>query len=116
MYNPSQPFEEDQWNMVENHFDIMLKNPKLTFMFINELTTNPKSLDAIIIKLQTIRSTIIRRFEDDLQNEIVRGRIRNVSLISVLLTVLSLNLTLFIIQPIFQKTTNTSDEAIQHHN
>lgn len=54
--------------------------------------------------------TVMERFADDLQKEIDKGRIRDVSPISILLTVLSLNLTPFIIKPIFQKMTNISEE------
>lgn len=110
MDDPSQPFEERLRNLVENHFDIMIKNPKLPFLFLNELLTNPKRLDIMTQKLQTIPMTVMERFADDLQKEIDKGRIRDVSPISILLTVLSLNLTPFIIKPIFQKMTNISEE------
>jgi TetR/AcrR family transcriptional regulator len=110
MDDPSQPFEERLRKLVENHFDIMVKNPKLPFLFFNELLTNPKRLEIMTQKFQTIPMTVMERFADDLQKEIDRGRIRDVSPISILLTVLSLNLTPFIIKPIFQKMTNTSDE------
>jgi AcrR family transcriptional regulator len=110
MDDPSQPFEERLRNLVENHFDIMVKNPKLPFLFLNELLTNPKRLEIMTQKFRTIPMTVMERFTDDLQKEIDKGRIRDVSPISILLTVLSLNLTPFIIKPIFQQMTNVSDE------
>ena len=110
MDDPSQPFEERLRKLIENHFDIMIKNPKLPFLFMNELLTNPKRLDIMTQKFQTIPMTVMERFADDLQKEIDRGRIRDISPINILLTVLSLNLTPFIIKPIFQKMTNINDE------
>ncbi|MBN2261984.1 MAG: TetR/AcrR family transcriptional regulator [Prolixibacteraceae bacterium] len=110
MDDPSQPFEERLRNLVENHFDIMVKNPKLPFLFLNELLTNPKRLEIMTQKFRTIPMTVMERFTDDLQKEIDKGRIRDVTPISILLTVLSLNLTPFIIKPIFQQMTNVSDE------
>jgi AcrR family transcriptional regulator len=110
MDDPSQPFEERLRKLVENHFDIMVKNPKLPFLFLNELLTNPKRLEIMTQKFRTIPMTVMERFTDDLQKEIDKGRIRDVSPISILLTVLSLNLTPFIIKPIFQQMTNVSDE------
>jgi hypothetical protein len=88
----------------------MVKNPKLPFLFLNELLTNPKQLEIMTQKFRTIPMTVMERFTDDLQKEIDKGRIRDVSPISILLTVLSLNLTPFIIKPIFQQMTNVSDE------
>ncbi len=110
MDDPSQPFEERLRKLVENHFDIMVKNPKLPFLFLNELLTNPKRLEIMTQKFRTIPMTVMERFTDDLQKEIDKGRIRDVTPISILLTVLSLNLTPFIIKPIFQRMTNVSDE------
>lgn len=108
--DPTQPFEERLRKLVENHFDIMVENPQLPFLFLNELLTNPKRLELLTQKFQMLPLTLMERFANDLQNEIDKGRIRNVTPISILLTVLSLNLTPFIIRPIFQKMTNTSDE------
>lgn len=110
MDDPTQPFEERLRKLVENHFDIMVENPQLPFLFLNELLTNPKRLELLTQKFQMLPLTIMERFADDLQKEIDKGRIRYVTPISILLTVLSLNLTPFIIRPIFQKMTNTSDE------
>lgn len=110
MDDPTQPFEERLRKLVENHFDIMVENPQLPFLFLNELLTNPKRLELLTQKFQMLPLTLMERFANDLQNEIDKGRIRNVTPISILLTVLSLNLTPFIIRPIFQKMTNTSDE------
>ncbi len=110
MDDPSQPFEERLRKLIENHFDIMMKNPQLPFLFLNELLTNPKRLEMMTQKFKALPLTIMERFADDLQKEIDRGRIRDVSPISILLTVLSLNMTPFIIKPIFQRMTNTSDE------
>lgn len=108
--DPTQPFEERLRKLVENHFDIMVENPQLPFLFLNELLTNPKRLELLTQKFQMLPLTLMERFANDLQKEIDKGRIRNVTPISILLTVLSLNLTPFIIKPIFQKMTNTNDE------
>lgn len=110
MDDPTQPFEERLRKLVENHFDIMVENPQLPFLFLNELLTNPKRLELLTQKFQMLPLTLMERFANDLQKEIDKGRIRNVTPISILLTVLSLNLTPFIIKPIFQKMTNTNDE------
>jgi TetR/AcrR family transcriptional regulator len=109
MDDPEKPFEERLRLLIESHFDIMLANPKLPFLFFNELITNPKRLEVLTSKLQKIPLTILQRFDSDLQQEIAKGKIREVSAIGLLLTVLSLNLTPFIIKPIFLSMTNTSE-------
>lgn len=108
--DPSKPFEERLRVVIESHFDLLMKHPKLPFFFFNELTTNPKRLEALASKLKVIPSTMLQRFSSDLQAEIDRGRIRPMEPIMLLLTIVSLNITPFLVKPIFQSFTEMDDK------
>ena len=108
--DPSKPFEERLRVVIESHFDLLMKHPKLPFFFFNELTTNPKRLDSLASKLKVIPLTVLRRFSSDLQAEIDRGRIRPMEPIMLLLTIVSLNITPFLVKPIFQSFTEMDDK------
>ena len=108
--DPTQPFEERLRLVIESHFDLLMKHPKLPFLFFNELTTNPKRLEALASKLKVIPSTVLQRFSSDLQAEIDRGRIRPIEPIMFLLTVVSLNITPFLVKPLFQAFTEMDDK------
>lgn len=108
--DPSKPFEERLRVVIESHFDLLMKHPKLPFFFFNELTTNPKRLDSLASKLKVIPLTVLQRFSSDLQAEIDRGRIRPMEPIMFLLTVVSLNVTPFLVKPIFQAFTQVNED------
>lgn len=108
--DPSKPFEERLRVVIESHFDLLMKHPKLPFFFFNELTTNPKRLEALASKLKVIPSTVLQRFSSDLQAEIDRGRIRPMEPIMLLLTIVSLNITPFLVKPFFQAFTEMDDK------
>lgn len=108
--DPSKPFEERLRVVIESHFDLLMKHPKLPFFFFNELTTNPKRLDSLASKLKVIPLTVLQRFSSDLQAEIDRGRIRPMEPIMLLLTIVSLNITPFLVKPIFQSFTEMDDK------
>lgn len=108
--DPGKPFEERLRLVIESHFDLLMKHPKLPFFFFNELTTNPKRLEALASKLKVIPSTVLQRFSSDLQAEIDRGRIRPMEPIMLLLTIVSLNITPFLVKPIFQSFTEMDDK------
>lgn len=111
--DPSKPFEERLRLVIESHFDMLMKHPKLPFFFFNELTTNPKRLEALASKLKVIPSTMLQRFSSDLQAEIDRGRIRPMEPIMLLLTIVSLNITPFLVKPIFQSFTEMDDKQYE---
>jgi TetR/AcrR family transcriptional regulator len=108
--DPSKPFEERLRVVIESHFDMLMKHPKLPFFFFNELITNPKRLDSLSTKLKVIPLTVLQRFSSDLQAEIDRGRIRPMEPIMLLLTIVSLNITPFLVKPIFQSFTEMDDK------
>jgi len=96
----NQSFEEKIRQKVEIHFDLIRANPKLPLFLFSELYTNPKRLQSIKKKVEQLPKDIIQQFERELQEEIDKGNIRQLSVIDFVLTMVSLNVMLFIIKPI----------------
>ncbi len=105
--------EERVKKMIETHFNFLKQNPKLVAFVLNEINSNPDRLFSLADKLQQYPKSVLLQLESDLNNEIEKGTIRPISAIDLILTIISLNVTLFLFFPIFQKVLNLSDESMQ---
>jgi|YelNatPaOPRAMG01_1025707.scaffolds.fasta_scaffold32211_2 AcrR family transcriptional regulator len=106
-------FEEKLRKKIEAHFDILHANPKLPFLFVNELTTNPARIQLVKEKIGYTTEAYYLRFQEELKAEIEKGNIRPIDPVDLLLTVISLNAVLFLISPIVKIITNISDQQMQ---
>jgi len=104
------PFEEQLKNLIEAHFDFIKNNPKIPFLFFNELLTNPKRQESLKNKIAQLPQSVISNFEKDLQAEVEKGNIRPMNIIDLLLTIISLNVTIFFASPLINTITNVSDD------
>lgn len=106
----NKPFEEKLRLIVETHFNILKENPKLPFLLFNEFTTNPKRLNSIKTDLSYIPKAIFGKMQAELQNEIDKGNIRPITVVDLIITIVSLNVFLFIAKPVFDSIFNFSPE------
>ena len=104
------PFEEQLKNLIEAHFDFIKNNPKIPFLFFNELLTNPKRLESLKNKIADLPQSVIFKLDRDLQAEIEKGTIRPISIIDLLISILSLNVMIFLISPVLKNITNVADK------
>jgi len=106
------PFEERLASIVEAHFEIIRANPKLPFLIFNELITNPQRLITLKEKLGELPRPMFLQLQQQLQEEIDEGRIRQTNILDLLLTMLSLNVMIFLGTPIIQNVMQLSDNEI----
>ncbi len=106
-------FEERLKRKVEAHYDILSANPKLPFLFVNELTTNPERIKTVREKIGNTSQSVFFRLKAELEEEIQKGNIRPMNPIDLLLTIIALNATLFIVSPMIKVIVNISDEDLQ---
>lgn len=106
-------FEEKLKKKIEAHFDMLRANPKLPFLFVNELTTNPERIMLVKEKLGYTTQAFYRRFQQELQAEIEKGNIRPMDPIDLLLTIISLNAVLFVVSPVVKIISNISNERME---
>lgn len=110
---PDLSFEEKLRHKIEAHYNMLKENPRLPFLFFNEMITNPPRLLALREIIKDFPLGIVKPMEAELKAEIARGNIRPVSMIDLLMTMLSLNVFLFLASPIFKTLTGISDEAFE---
>lgn len=106
-------FEEKLAKMVGLHFDFLRQNPKLAPFILNEILTNPERVRSLFEKLHQYPESIFAQLETYLQKEAEKGTIRLVPAVDILFTLVSLNVTPFLIFPTLKKVLNLSDEEVQ---
>jgi AcrR family transcriptional regulator len=104
------PFEEMLRKKIETQYDFLKANPKLPFLFFNELTTNPGRLGQLKEKIGSLPGQIIEQLETRLSVEIEKGSIRPITALDLMLTILSLNLVLFLTGPVLTVLTGMTDD------
>jgi TetR/AcrR family transcriptional regulator len=89
--------------IIESHFDLLVKNPKMPSLILNEISRQPDQLNMFKEKLHLLSEKIFVELNEELQIEIEKGTIRNISLIDLLFTMVSLNVALFVMMPVVEK-------------
>ena len=108
--NENKPFKERLILLIETHFEIIKDNPKIPFLFFNELLTNPTRLESFKNKFSELPRSVFFKLSKDLEEEVDKGTIRPMNFIDLLMTIVSLNVSIFLMAPIFKNVTNMSDE------
>lgn len=107
------PFEEKVRRKIETQYDILKANPKLPFLFFNELNTNPDRLKLLQEKIGDLPKSFFRQMENELSVEIEKGTIRPMTAIDLMLTILSLNLVLFLAGSVLKILTGLTETEFQ---
>ena len=108
------PFEEKIRKKAETHYDILKANPKLPFLFFNELYTNPERLSLLKEKIGDLPKSFLFQMDSELKAEIEKGTIRPMTAIDLMLTILSLNLVLFLASPVLKVITGLTETEFQN--
>ena len=93
-------FEARLRKRIETHYDMLVHNPKLPFLILNELLTNPARLEAMKGKIGRETAAMFGQLQIELDAEFAKGSIRAVSAAELLLMMASLNVFPFIAAPI----------------
>lgn len=107
-------FSEKLKSIVEAHFDLIRANPKLPFLIFNELITNPQRLITLKERLGELPKPMYQQLQQQLQQEIDSGRVRQTNVIDLLLTMLSLNVMIFLGTPIIQNVMQLTDKELNN--
>lgn len=112
--NSSDSFEERLKHRIEAHFDILAANPKLPFLIINEITTNPKRIEALKTKLRGFMFGFAKTFQKELNEQIELEKIRPISAIDLLISAVALNASTFLMLPILEHGFQMSGKQIEN--
>lgn len=105
-------FFEKVKRIVEAHFDFISSNRKVPAFIINEITTNPDRIKMMKNRIGELPKSIFAGLEKELSVEINNGRIREISLIDLFYLIVSVNIMMFLISPIFKGVTGYNDEQM----
>ncbi len=86
--------------IIESHFEMLSANSKLPLLIINEFSRRPEQIKVLRDKLQAIPEKIFEKLNAELEVEISEGRIRQISLMDLIMNIVSLNISLFLLIPI----------------
>lgn len=106
-------FEEKLTRKIEAHFDMLDANRQLPFLFLNELITNPARISSIKENFGALPSKAYRQFCKELAIEIGKGTVRDISPLDIVLSVFSLNIVVFLMQPVFREVFGMDERAFR---
>jgi len=106
-------FEEKIRRKTETIYETLKANPKMPFLFFNELNTNSNRLHLLKEKIGDLPGVLILQMESELKAEIEKGTIRPITALDLMLTILSLNLVLFMASPVLKVITGMSEADFQ---
>lgn len=107
------PFLEKIRILSENHFEILAKNSRLSFFILSEVTTSSQRLEDFADIVNENLGRIFPLLEKELAQEIKKGRIKETTLFDILMTMVSLNIGVFLLQPVITKILPHSDVSAQ---
>jgi Transcriptional regulator len=102
-------FSDKLKHIIESHFDMLQANPRIPLLIISELSRRPEQILAIKEKLQSIPLKLFEKLNAELENEIAAGKMRATTILDLLLNMLSLNVSLFLLMPIFSQVMSMND-------
>lgn len=106
-------FQEKLKFIIESHYDMLIRNPKMPALILRELSRQPDQIKTIKDKLKTIPAQLFSELSADLEAEIKKGTIRrDVTLLDLVLSMVSLNMALFLMMPIIEKALDFTDQQM----
>ena len=106
-------FEEKIARMVGAHFDFLMQNPLFVPFIVGEGLANPERFVPVLEKIGHYPQGIFAKLDAELQKEVVRGSVRPITTLDLAATVMSLNITPFIVLPALRKLTVLPDDAVE---
>ena len=111
-------FIEKLKKMIESHFDMVRANSKIPYLIINEFSRKPDQIIELREKLKFIPEDLFKQLNAELETEISAGRIRKITFMDLILSILSLNISIFLLMPIaseiFEMEENQKQMVIEH--
>lgn len=97
---------------IEAHFDLLIENRQIPFLVINELILNEERRNALVKRIYSGNLEIYRNFDRELQEEIQKGNIREITTLNLLINVVSMNIVSFLMLPILESQFDFDDDEI----
>jgi AcrR family transcriptional regulator len=106
-------FEEALTLFIEKQYDMILQNPRIPFLVLTEIHSSPER----VVELETIAkekfSYVISFYDRMLKAAVAEGSIRPISVISLFMNIISLNVAMFLGKPLLIQSVGMSEKAFQ---
>lgn len=106
-------FNDKLKHIIESHFNMLKANAKLPLLIINEFSRRPEQINVLKEKLKDLPQELIEKLNTDLETEIEAGRIRPTSIMDLIISVASLNVSLFLLMPIASQVASLNETQRQ---
>lgn len=108
-------FTENLTKTIEMHFDALTKDKKLPIFVLNEIKNNDNNnvLDIIREIFRNKISFLFTKLDAILQEEIKAKRIREISALDLVLTIVSLNIFVFLAYPIVDYVLSVNEKGVE---
>ena len=111
--NENLPFEERLIKKIETHFDLVKENSQIPLFLVSEIGRNPQRIEALKKTFGDFSKDAVAAFKKELDEEMKKGTIRKTDAFELLLTIISLNVSLFLVGPIFNVISGMGDAKFQ---
>lgn len=98
--DPEKPLFEKLENAIASHLDFIASNPDLPRFFINEVSSDPKRMAAVVTKMRNHLSKVITSLQLQIDDMAEKGLCRKVDAATIILDIGSLNIFPFIASPV----------------
>lgn len=112
-YNNGGSFEEKITQIIDIHFSMLAANWRLPLFFINEINSNSDINEIIKDVFSESIYPLMENLQKDLDKEIKSGRIREISSFNLLLDIVSLDLFIFMVEPVMKNIFGYSEDKRQ---
>lgn len=106
-------FEDKIRYLIESHFDMLIANPKMPILILTEMSRRKEQVVELREKLRELPERFFIRLNDELQLEISAGRMREITIVDLAFTILSLNIALFVMMPAVESIMDFTDTQKQ---
>ncbi|MBP6610130.1 MAG: TetR/AcrR family transcriptional regulator [Paludibacter sp.] len=103
-------FTEKLQSIIESHFDLLQANPQLPILVLSELMRRPEQIELLKSKLQAKPTQLFAELNAEMIVEVQAGRIRKLDIIDLMMSMLSLNIALFVSLPAIGIILNLSND------
>lgn len=103
------PFLEKIQKGIEDHFDLIAQNAKLPNFIFNEITHDHKLKDFFVSIIKEKANVILNNLKQEIDNEVHRGAIRYIDAYDLLISIVSLNIFVFIGKPLLSGILELND-------
>lgn len=85
------------------HFEFIRANPKLPFLLLNEMTTNPDSVAGLKKELGETIGSVVAVIQREIDANVEQGIIRHITAVDLMLNIGTLNVMTFLTIPVIEQ-------------